>query len=69
MFTNFWSFVAIERDWLWLFRTVVLPAFLGKDMLLPVVMIVTNGDSQEGSQLENALVKNYIPRTQRLHCG
>ena len=69
MFTILRAFVPNERAWVfrWLFQTV-MPALLGKDLLLRVRAVITDGDSQEISQLDDAL-KNYMPTAQRLRCG
>ncbi|KAI2512498.1 hypothetical protein MHU86_1951 [Fragilaria crotonensis] len=69
MFTILRAFVPNERAWVfrWIFQTV-MPALLGKDLLLRVRAVITDGDSQEISQLDDAL-RNYMPTAQRLRCG
>jgi hypothetical protein len=50
------AFLPNEQSWSykWFFHTV-LPALLGKDVLERIKMIVTDGDSQEISQLDDAI--------------
>jgi hypothetical protein len=65
MFTILRAFVPNERAWVfrWIFQTV-MPALLGKNLLLRVQAVITDGDSQEISQLDDAL-RNYMPTAQR----
>jgi hypothetical protein len=41
---------------------------LGMEFLMEVEVMITNGDSQETTQLELA-IKKYIPHAMRLRCG
>jgi hypothetical protein len=56
MFIVLWAFLPNEQSWSykWFFHTVV-PALLGKDVLKRIKSIVTNGNSQEIGQLDDAI--------------
>jgi hypothetical protein len=51
----------------WMFH-IVLPKLLGDSLLKRINVIISDGDSQEISQLDNAIIDCY-PHMQRLHCG
>lgn len=57
-----------ERSWTfrWIFQSV-LPALLGKHVLVHIRIIITDGDSQEIAQVDNAMVK-HCPNAIRLRC-
>jgi hypothetical protein len=57
-----------QRSWSykWFFQTV-LPALLGKDVLKRIKIIVTDGHSQEISQLDDAIA-SFFPEAYRIRC-
>ena len=63
MFTIMRVFLPNQQAWAyhWLFQSV-FPLLLGKEYLLQVKMIVTDGDPQETSQLDIAISK-FMPST------
>ena len=63
------AFVPNERAWLfrWLFQ-VATPSLLGKVACASVQLLITDGDSQETSQLDQAL-KTVFKSSQRRRCG
>jgi hypothetical protein len=63
------SFVPNERAWMfrWLFQ-VALPSLVGKEVLLFVKICITDGDSQETSQLDYALEK-IMKNAVRIRCA
>jgi hypothetical protein len=69
MFLILRCFMPSEQSWAykWLFQTV-LPALLGKEVLQKISIIVTDGDSQEIGQLEDA-VRNFFPNAYRIRCS
>ena len=70
MFTILPSFLPNEWAWVfhWLFQTV-LPLLLGIDYMLRVkVIITTDGNSQEMTQL-NIAINLHFPNVQRARCG
>jgi hypothetical protein len=69
MFTVARAFLPNERAWVfrWLFQ-VVLPSLLGHKWLQHVQVIITDGDSQETSQLDIAMAK-FFPQAHRVRCG
>jgi hypothetical protein len=62
-------FLPSEHSWAykWLFQTV-LPVLIGQDVLNKVSLVVTDGDSQEITQLED-LVNRYFPGVYCIHCS
>jgi hypothetical protein len=62
-------FMPNERSWAfrWLFQ-VVLPTLLGSEPLQKVKVIITDGDSQETSQLDLAIAL-FFPQVLRVRCG
>ena len=69
MFTALRVFLPNEKaySFKWLFLTV-FPALLGKDVLQHIKVIVTDGDSQEIQQLEEA-IKTHFPDAYRIRCS
>ena len=69
MFTILLAFVSNKPAWVfwWLFQTV-MPALLGKDLLLCVWAVITDGDSQKIFQHDDAQ-KNYMPTAHWLRYG
>jgi hypothetical protein len=69
MFFVLRAFLPSEQSWAykWLFQTV-FPALIGKDVLNKINIVVTDGDSQEITQLESAVSK-YCPNVYRLRCS
>ncbi len=69
MFIVLRAFLPNEQSWSykWFFQTV-LPALLGKDVLKRIKIIVTGGDSQEISQLDDALA-SFFPEAYRIRCS
>ena len=69
MFTILRAYLPNERAWVfrWLFQTV-MPSLLGKDYISRVKVIVTDGDSQETSQLDIAIALHFH-NVCRLRCG
>ena len=67
-FTVLRSFIPNNQAWVfkWLFQTV-FPTLLGKDVLTNIVVFVTDGDSQETSQLDNA-IDVFFPQAKRIRC-
>jgi hypothetical protein len=63
------AFLPNERAWVfcWLFQ-VVLPSLLGHKWLQHVQVIITDGDSQETSQLDIAMPK-FFPQAHWVRCG
>jgi hypothetical protein len=66
MFFVLRCFLPSEQSWAyrWLFQTV-FPSLIGKDVLNKVNIVVTDGDSQEITQLEEA-VNKFFPQVYRL---
>lgn len=64
------AFIPNERAWLfrWIFRHGI-PTLLGKDACKRVRLIVTDGDSQETSQLDNAISSKIYGDAKRRRCG
>ena len=62
-------FMSNERAWAfrWLFL-IVLPTLLGVAFLQLIQVVVTDGDSQETSQLDIAIAK-FFPQALRVRCG
>jgi hypothetical protein len=69
MFTILRAFLPNERAWVfrWLFQ-MVMPTLLGKEYIARVKVIVTDGDSQERSQLDIAIALHYRDVC-RVRCG
>lgn len=69
MFTILRAYLPNERAWVfrWLFQTV-MPSLLGKDYISRVKVIVTDGDSQETSQLDIA-ISLHFHNVCRVRCG
>jgi hypothetical protein len=69
MFFVLRAFLPSEQSWAykWLFHTV-FPVLIGKEVLNKVSIVVTDGDSQEITQLEDA-VKKHFPSVYRLRCS
>ena len=51
----------------WLF-SIVFPIFFSKSLLRRVNIIISDGDSQEYTQIDNA-IKKFMPNAKRLRCG
>jgi hypothetical protein len=69
MITVLRVFLPNEQAWVfrWLFQ-IVFPHFLGQDCISRIQVIVTDGDSQEISQLDMA-IERFFPQAQRVRCG
>jgi hypothetical protein len=69
MFTVLRALVPNERTWIfrWIFQTV-FPTLLGVSNLSLVKVIVSDGDSQETSQLDSA-IKKFLPDAFRIRCS
>jgi hypothetical protein len=67
MVTNWdWGHSRQLRD-RWVFR-VVLPKLVGERVLRKINLFISDGDSQETSQLDLAIKENF-PHVQRVLCG
>jgi hypothetical protein len=69
MFIVLRAFLPNEQSWAykWLFHTV-FPALLGSEVMKKIKIIVTDGDSQEISQLDDAATK-FFPNAHRIRCS
>ena len=69
MFSIIRAFLPNERAWVfrWLFQTV-MPNLLGKAFISRVKVIITDGDSQETSQLDIAIATHF-QNVCRVRCG
>ena len=69
MFIVLRAFLPNEQSWAykWLFQTV-FPALLGNEVMKKVKVLVTDGDSQEISQLDDAATK-FFPNAHRIRCS
>jgi hypothetical protein len=69
MFFVLRAFLPSEQSWAykWLFQTV-FPVLIGKEVLKKISIIVTDGDSQEITQLEDA-VNKFCPTVRRIRCS
>jgi hypothetical protein len=69
MFLILRAFPPNEQSWAykWLFQTV-FPALLGTDVLKRIKIIVTDGDSQEISQVDDAVAR-FFPNAYRIRCS
>jgi hypothetical protein len=63
------AFPPSEQSWSfkWLFQTAC-PALLGKEVMKKTRIIVTDGDSQEFAQLDDA-IKKFFPEANRIRCS
>jgi hypothetical protein len=61
MFFVLHAFLPSKQSWAyeWLFQTM-FPTLIGKDVLEKINIVVTDGDSQEITQLEEAAVKYFL---------
>ena len=63
--------VYLPNQQMWVFRwvfNVLLPEMYGNQVLSNVNTFITDGDSQEISQLDNAIT-TFFPRVKRIRCG
>ena len=69
MFTFLRAFLPNEKGWVfrWVF-SVVMPHLFGNTILNRIQVIVTDGDSQEYGQLDNA-ISEFMPHITRVRCG
>jgi hypothetical protein len=69
MFRVLHAFLPNEQSWSykWFFQTV-LPALLGKDVLKRIKIIVTDGNSQGISQLDDAIA-SFFPEAYQIRCS
>jgi hypothetical protein len=69
MFFVLRAFLPCEQSWAykWLFHTV-FPVLIGTEVLNKVSIVVTDGDSQEITQLEDA-VNKFFPKVYRIRCS
>jgi hypothetical protein len=69
MFFVLRAFLPCEQSWAykWLFQTV-FPVLIGQEVLNKVSIVVTDGDSQEINQLEDA-VNKFFPNVYRIRCS
>ena len=69
MFIFIRAYLAHERGWIfrWIF-SIVLPKMFNKNTLSISKLIISDGDLQEYSQIDNAS-KKYFPNFLRLRCG
>ena len=69
VFTFLRAFLPNQQMWVfrWVF-CVLLPKMYGKRLLSKVQVVITDGDSQEFSQLDNA-IKSFFPQVKRVRCG
>ena len=67
-FTVLRAFLPNNQAWVfkWLFQTV-FPTLLGMDALARIAVFITDGDSQETSQLDNA-IDQLFPQAFRVRC-
>ena len=67
-FTVLRAFLPNNQAWVfkWLFQTV-FPTLLGMDALARIAVFITDGDSQETSQLDNAILRLF-PQAYRVRC-
>jgi hypothetical protein len=68
MFIVLRAFLPNEQSWSykWFFH-MVLPALLGRDILKRIKTIVTDGNSQEISQLDDAIAM-FFPHAYQIRC-
>jgi hypothetical protein len=69
MFIVLHAFPPSEQSWSfkWLFQTAC-PTLLGKKVMKKIRIIVTDGDSQEIAQLDDA-IKKFFPEANRIRCS
>ena len=69
MFTIMRVYLPHEKTWIfrWLF-CVVLPQLFGKPTVDQIKIIISDGDSQEIQQLDNA-ISLFLPNILRVRCG
>ena len=69
MFTVLRAFLPNEQNWVfrWVF-SVVLPRMFGHSVLSRIQTIISDGDSQEFGQIDNA-IRKYLPHLFRTRCG
>ena len=69
MFTFLRAFLPNEKGWVfrWIF-SVVIPQLFGITILNRIQVIITDGDSQEYGQLDNA-ISEFMPHITRVRCG
>ena len=69
MFTIMRVFLLHEKTWIfrWLF-CIVLPRLFGKPTVDQIKVIISDGDSQEIQQLDNA-ISLFLPKVIRVRCG
>ena len=69
MFIFLRAYLPNERGWIfrWIF-SIVLPKMFSKTVLLRTQLVITDGDLQEYSQLDNAILK-FFPHIKRARCG
>jgi hypothetical protein len=69
MFFVLRAFLPSEQSWAykWLFQTV-FPKLIGTEVLNKISIVVTDGDSQEITQLEDAVTK-FFPSVYRIRCS
>ena len=69
MFIFLRVFMPNQQSWMfrWVF-SVVFPRLIPKNILQHVKIVITDGDAQEFTQVDNAIV-NVIPNAQRVRCG
>ena len=63
--------VLLPNQQLWVFRwifCVLLPKVYSNDLLSQIKIIVTDGDAQESSQIDNA-IDLFSPQVKRVRCG
>ena len=63
--------VLLPNQQLWVFRwvfCVLLPKVYSNDLLSQIKIIVTDGDAQESSQIDNA-IDLFFPQVKRVRCG
>ena len=69
MFIFLRAYLPNERGWIfrWIF-SIVIPKMFSKTVLQRTQLVITDGDLQEYSQLDNAIQK-YYPHVKRARCG
>ena len=69
MFTVLRAYLPNEQTWVfhWVFSNV-LPSMFGNSILKHIKMVISDGDSQEYSQLDNA-INRFFPSVYRGRCG
>ena len=69
MFIVLRVFMPNQQSWMfWWIFSVVYPRLIPKHILCDIKVIITNGDPQKFSQIDNAIL-NVIPNAKRLRCG